>query len=202
MATGRQGPLEEDGDLNSDAEFVGTSVRELREARTMTLQALSARSGLSVGHLSQIERGLSSPSVGALQRVAEALGVTVGWFFRLPPAGPGDEAAYIVRADARRRLRFASGITDELLSPHLAGDLEMLLSRFAPGAASGEHTYTHRGEEAGLVLSGSLEIWIGGERFELAEGDSFSFPSTRPHRYRNPGSLETVVIWVITPPTF
>ena len=202
MPTGRQGPLEQDSDLNSDAEFVGTSVRELREARAMTLQALSVRSGLSVGHLSQIERGLSSPSVGALQKVAKALGVTVGWFFRLPHAGLGNEAAYIVRADARRRLRFASGITDELLSPHLAGNLEMLLSRFAPGAASGEQTYTHRGEEAGLVLSGSLEIWIGGERFDLAEGDSFSFPSTRPHRYRNPGGRETIVIWVITPPTF
>jgi transcriptional regulator with XRE-family HTH domain len=202
MPTGRQGPLEQDSDLNSDAEFVGTSVRELREARAMTLQALSVRSGLSVGHLSQIERGLSSPSVGALQKVAKALGVTIGWFFRLPPGGLGNEAAYIVRADARRRLRFASGITDELLSPHLAGNLEMLLSRFAPGAASGEQTYTHRGEEAGLVLSGSLEIWIGGERFDLAEGDSFSFPSTRPHRYRNPGGRETIVIWVITPPTF
>jgi quercetin dioxygenase-like cupin family protein len=74
--------------------------------------------------------------------------------------------------------------------------------RFPPGSASGTQPYTHRGEEGGLVLEGMLELWIENEKFLLNAGDSFSFPSTKPHRYRNPSKRETVVLWVITPPTY
>jgi class 3 adenylate cyclase len=95
-----------------------------------------------------------------------------------------------------------SGITDELLSPNLAGALELLVSRFPAGSASGTQPYTHRGEEGGLVVEGMLELWIENEKFLLKAGDSFSFPSTKPHRYRNPSKRETVVLWVITPPTY
>lgn len=201
-AAGRLAPLDDREAPASGEAFVGASVRELRAARELTLQDLAAVTGLSVGYLSQVERGLSSPSVSALRAIAQGLGVTVGWFFRAAPSGPGQEGAYVVRAGARRRIRYASGITDELLSPHLGGALETLMSRFAPGAESGAEPYAHRGEEAGLVLEGRLEIWIEGERFELGPGDSFAFPSTKPHRYRNPSDRETVVIWVITPPTY
>ncbi|NAZ37814.1 helix-turn-helix domain-containing protein [Rubellimicrobium sp. CFH 75288] len=202
VPAGRVAVLEEAGTPDPEARFFGEAVRELRAAKQLTLRELAERTDLSVGYLSQVERGLSNPSVSAVQAIAGALGVTAGWFFRAPSAPEGSEAAFVVRAGARRRLAFASGITDELLSPHLGGALELLLSRFAPGSASGEAPYAHRGEEAGVVLSGTLELWIEAERFLLGAGDSFAFPSTRPHRYRNPGAEETVVIWVITPPTY
>lgn len=200
--SGRSKVLGDDAVPDPDAAFVGRSVRDLRAAKQLTLQGLATAAGLSVGYISQVERGLSSPSVDALQAIAKALGVTIGWFFRGPLEAPGNEAAYIVRAGAGRTLRFESGITDELLSPHLGGALEVLRSRFPPGTASGAAPYTHRGEEAGIVIEGSLELWIDGEAFAVRAGDSFSFPSTKPHRYRNPGEREAVVIWVITPPTY
>ncbi len=87
-----------------------------------------------------------------------------------------------------------------MLSPNLAGPLELLLSTIEPGADSGD--YNHDGAEAGLVLSGTLILWIGEKRFELAPGDSFSFPSTRQHRCLNPGKVPTQVVWVITPPHY
>jgi transcriptional regulator with XRE-family HTH domain len=185
-----------------NAVFMGQSVRELRAAKEMTLQELSIGTKLSVGYLSQVERGLSAPSISALQAIAKALDVTVSWFFRASEDGEGSESAYIVRGPERRKLRFESGITDELLSPNLAGALELLVSRFPPGSASGTQPYTHRGEEGGLVVEGMLELWIENEKFLLKAGDSFSFPSTKPHRYRNPSKRETVVLWVITPPTY
>jgi quercetin dioxygenase-like cupin family protein len=58
------------------------------------------------------------------------------------------------------------------------------------------------GEEGGLVVEGMLELWIENEKFLLKAGDIFSFPSTKPHRYRNPSKREAVVLWVITPPTY
>ncbi|THF83365.1 MAG: cupin domain-containing protein [Sulfitobacter sp. SK025] len=59
-----------------------------------------------------------------------------------------------------------------------------------------------RGEECGYVMSGNFEIWIDNEKFTLGEGDSFSFPSNKPHRYRNPGDGVAVVVWAMTPPSY
>ena len=55
---------------------------------------------------------------------------------------------------------------------------------------------------AGYILSGIFELWVGDRHFQLREGDSFSYSSQEPHRYGNPGDSDTLVLWVITPPTF
>jgi len=182
--------------------FLGSAIRELRKARDLTLKDVADEAGLSVGYLSQVERDLATPSIKALHEIARVLGVNIGWFFAPSDADDSGERRYIVRADRRRTLNFGSGITDHLLCPSLSGELELLCSTFAPGASSGDEPYTHRGEEAGVIVSGELELWIDAEHFHLSSGDSFNFSSTIPHHYRNPGESETVVIWAITPPTY
>jgi transcriptional regulator with XRE-family HTH domain len=181
---------------------IGHDVKGLRKARSMTLSALASASGLSQGYLSQIERGLASPSVKALYSISRALGVTISWFF--PAAGDDHEILrdFVVRADQRRILQFASGITDELLSPNLDRQIELICCKFPPGAYSGDSSYSHTGEEAGVVLSGELELWVNEKHVVLGPGDSFAFASDIPHRYGNAGDRETVVIWVITPPSY
>jgi transcriptional regulator with XRE-family HTH domain len=181
---------------------IGAQIRDLRKAKRMTIKTFSAKTGLSIGHLSEIERGVSSPSIKALHDIAQSLGVTIGWFLHNADENESVERRHIVRAGNRRALRFSSGVVDELLSPNLRGQLELLMSRFPPGAVGADEPYDHAGEEAGLILSGTLEMWIGDDCFVLNEGDSFSFPSTTPHRYRNPGTVEAVAIWVITPPSY
>jgi transcriptional regulator with XRE-family HTH domain len=181
---------------------IGPEIRDLRRAREMTLPELSRLSGCSTGFLSQVERGGSSPSVEALRRIASALGVNIGWFFRNEEAEDPVERDIVVRAGKRRSLGSKSGLSDELLSPNLRGALELLLCRFPPGATSGEEAYTHRGEEAGIVVEGQLELTVENRTFTLNTGDSFSFASTLPHRYRNPGAVEAVVIWAMTPPSY
>jgi Uncharacterized conserved protein, contains double-stranded beta-helix domain len=181
---------------------VGAEVRQLRKARGMTLTDLAAQTGLSIGYLSQVERNLSAPSVKSLHDISRALGVSVSWFFPAGDEGREDERDLVVRAANRRPLGYDDDIRDYLLSPNLAGQLEMILSRFAPGASSGGEPYTHSGEEGGIVISGQFELWVGDRHFLLQAGDSFAFPSSTPHRYRNPGDVETVVVWAITPPSF
>jgi len=158
-------------------------------------------SGLSVGYLSLLERDLATPSIKSLYAVSRALGVTISWFF---DAGeiPEAERNLVVRRARRRRLEYSAGIVDELLSPTLTGALELLSSRFPPGASSGDQPYTHTGEEAGVVTRGRLELWVEGRMVLLETGDSFGFVSTLPHRYRNPGPDEAEVIWAITPPSY
>lgn len=181
---------------------IGSEIRALRKARRLTIKALAERTGQSVGYLSEIERGLASPNIKSLHEIASALGVTIGWFFHAADSSKPGEHEYFVRSGNRRHVLFASGITDELLSPHLRGKLELLMSRFPPGASSGADPYTHEGEEAGIVISGRLELWVGDMRMMLEAGDSFGFESSLPHRYSNTGDQEAVVIWVITPPSY
>jgi len=180
---------------------LGREIRGLRKARGYTLAVLAAKTDLSVGYLSLLERDLSTPSINALHAISRALGVTISWFFDAGDIPPG-ERDFIVRRTRRRRLEFSAGIVDELLSPSLEGQLELLASRFPPGASSGAAPYTHHGEEAGVVIRGKLELWVEGKTFLLEAGDSFGFPSTLAHRYRNPDSEEAEVIWAITPPSY
>lgn len=193
------------GDGPESAEEIGVrlglEIRALRQAQNTTLAQLADRTGLSVGLISQIERGLSEPSVKALHLIANALGVTIGSFFREEPGGETGNGM-IVRRGQRKRLDYGGGLVDELLSPSLDGQLELLLCRLAPGSGSGPDPYTHVGEEAGYVLAGSLELTVDGITHLLQAGDSFGFPSTSPHSYRNPASQETIVVWAVTPPSY
>ena len=182
-------------------EFDGAEVRALRKARAMSLAKVAERTDLSVGYLSQVERNISTPSVKVLSAVARALGVTVGWFFSSGHAGPPEEKGIVVRKGNRRRIIFRDGFVDYLLSPNLEGDLELLLTHFLPDADTGE-PYTHRGEEGGMVLKGRLEVTVGERVLVLEEGDSFNFPSTEPHRYRNVFDGETILMCAVTPPTY
>lgn len=184
------------------SERLGREIKGLRKAKSWTISDLSAATGLSVGFLSQVERGRSSPSVKALHAISEALGVTVSFFFS--PDMAEDDALHdlVVRAARRRTLSFENGIRDELLSPNLTRAIELLRCVFPPGASSGRQTYRHHGEEAGYVAEGKLRLWIGDREVLLETGDSFAFSSEEPHRYENPGPDEAVVIWAITPPSY
>jgi transcriptional regulator with XRE-family HTH domain len=186
--------------LDADVE-IGGQIRDLRKIKGYTLQHVAEAAGISVGYLSQIERNHSKLPIGVLKRISDVLGVHMNWFFQVDASSSPEEREIVVRKGSRRRLTFTGlGICDELLSPNLSGPLEMLLSTIEPGADSGE--YSHNGAEAGLVLSGTLDLWVSGQFFRLEEGDSFSFKSTEVHRCANPSKVPTKVVWIITPPHY
>lgn len=189
------------GDESDPEAVIGTQIRELRKIKNMTLQQLAQAAGISIGYLSQIERNHSQLPIGILRKISDVLGIHMNWFFQSAPDVPAQERDIIVRAHNRRRLTFTGiGIEEELLSPNLSGPLELLLSTIQPGADSGE--YNHDGAEAGLVISGKLDLWVGGQFFQLEKGDSFSFKSTEVHRCANSGTEPAEIVWVITPPHY
>lgn len=182
---------------------VGAQVRQLRKAQNLTISELASRIDKSNGYISQIERSLSGVSISSLQKIANALGVQINWFFQGQGIAPTEERNIIVRAHNRRVLEFdPDGVTEELLSPTLTGQFEMIRSIFAPGASSGEDARARVGEEAGVLISGSLDIWIEGEHFHLNTGDSFSLPANGQHRCENNSDVEAEVIWIISPPAY
>ncbi|MBN9264857.1 XRE family transcriptional regulator [Hyphomicrobium sp. CS1BSMeth3] len=182
---------------------VGQRLRLMRQRRKWTLSDLSERTNTSVGMLSQIERGLSSPSIRTLQRLADTFAVPIGWFFSDSPTPPPNTPSWLLRPASRRVLSLAGqGITKELLSPPGEGALELLIITIQPGGSTGQAPYTHAGEDAGTILEGTLKLEVAGESALLQPGDAFRFASTLPHRFENPGTVPCVALWVITPPLY
>lgn len=177
---------------------VGEEIRRLRRSRGMALADLAGKIGRSVGFVSQIERGLSRPTLKDLYAISKGLGVQIGWFLLDQEPPPEREKGVIVRAANRRKYESA-GIATEALSPYLGEELELMYSTMQPGASFEKRTAMHKGREAGFVLRGRLEMWIAEECYLLEEGDSYTFLTSTPHWSRNPGDTETVLVWVVTP---
>lgn len=179
---------------------LGNDVRGLRKSKGLTLNELALKIGRSVGFISQVERGLSSPSIEDLRAIASALDVPTSWFFANENQNAA-ELGVIVRADARRVLGTReSGIVEELLSPDLGGSFEVFRSEFQPGAEM-KNAVLRQTEEAGYVVSGLFDIWIDGVRYQLRPGDSFRFDH-KPYRWKNTGEVPAIVIWVVSPPVY
>jgi transcriptional regulator with XRE-family HTH domain len=188
----------------SDLEVrVGKRLRELRTAKALSLADLAKAAEISVGNLSEIERGLAVPSIRTFCLLSTALGIGPGWLLEQSGTVHSDGDPFVVRATARQSIVFSKpGIVKRLASPQGAGSLQMLLVEIDPGSGSGEQGYSHAGEECGIVSEGILDLWIDGEKRTLGPGDSFRFPSTRTHRFHNPGNVLTRVVWVTSPPLY
>lgn len=196
-----------DGDRTGDAgdngvpqHHVGSDIRALRKSRGLTLNELCDALGRSIGWLSQVERGQTNPSIPDLKAIATHFAVPVSFFFRNADA-PADERGWIVRAHSRAAMGSPEdGLTEELLSPDLGGEFEIIRSVFAPGARR-EVMAARDTQDGGYVISGELEITIGGQTFVLGAGDSFQF-DRQPYGWSNKGNRPAEVIWIISPPTY
>ncbi|ESZ49580.1 helix-turn-helix domain-containing protein [Mesorhizobium sp. RSR565B] len=180
----------------ADADIrVGRRVRALRLERNLSLAELAAKAGVSIGALSQIERGLSSLRVKVIWPLAAALDIEP-----LALITDGNEAAndlYCVRADKRRQLPVKSeGIAKALLSPPGAALTGLLVTVEADGGTA--EAYAHIGHEFGYVLSGEVELVVDSTKYVLKSGDSFAFKSTLLHAFRNPGTEPCQILWVNT----
>ncbi|WP_244851803.1 cupin domain-containing protein [Caballeronia sp. SL2Y3] len=181
--------------------------------RHMTLRALAGSAGCSESLLSKVEGGHATPSLAMLHKLAIALDTNIAALLSAPTL----TASPVQRASERPSVRFpgaraappagkrkradGSIMLERLVVPSpgqlLQGDIHVL----EPLARSDEQIH-HVGEELGYVLEGELELTLGDQSYSLKAGDSFYFPSTEPHSYRNPGDTVTRILWVNTPPTF
>ena len=177
---------------------VGQRIRDLRRGRKLSLEVIAARTDLSIGFLSQIERGLSSPSLRVLATIADVLGIGIAGLFGAKETAATGSDAIVTREQQRAELNlWRTGISKQLLSPSGSdGRLNLFLVHMEPGGSTGDELYTH-GEEAGLVIEGEMILTVDAETWTLKTGDSFRFASRRPHRFSNPSDkAKAVVLWV------
>lgn len=173
---------------------IGRRVRALRLEKNLSLADLAAKAGISIGALSQIERGMSSLRVRVIWPLAAALDIEPSALI-----ADGSEPVndlYCVRANSRRPLPVHSeGITKDLLSPPGATLTGMVVT-VEPGG--GTEAYAHSGHEFGVVTSGEAELVVDSTRYLLKTGDSFAFKSTLLHSFRNPSAERCKILWVNT----
>jgi transcriptional regulator with XRE-family HTH domain len=174
---------------------VATSLRELREARGISMRTLATKSGLSANALSMIERGKTSPSVSTLYKLADALGVSITAFF-----GAENKKSQIVflKADERPRMSFARGVFEGLGGAQFSGRVEPFMLTLESGASSGIRSITHTGHEFVFCLRGKLEYSVDKQFFQLEPGDSLLFASKLQHKWKNPNNSVTTALVIIS----
>lgn len=200
-SSGGAGALPVSATTEDDELAVGPRIRALREAAGLSLRKLASLTGLSVGFLSQVERGQSSIALSTLHGVVAALGQSMAEFFgEAPPEPPDDSVIFTLTRSADRTRRVASsGWHYEMLSARIPGlVLEPMLVSIEPGGPM-ETPSAHEGEEFAYVLRGELVYRIGEEEYRLGAGDSLYLRSNTPHSIYNDGTETAVVISVVTP---
>lgn len=174
---------------------LGKRLKALRNQRGLTLAQLGQRVDLSASNLSQIERGVTMPSLPRLTSIAEALDVEVGYFFEDDVSPP-----CVVRASQSERMVSDADAMVELLAADPSGKkIQPFRIVCKPGTVR-DDLPTHQGEVCGFVLEGQLTITVGAETHILEAGDSIHYQTLQPHSWRNDGVQECVFIWTVSPP--
>ncbi len=176
---------------------LGRRIKQERLRRGLTLKDIEAKVGISATHLSEVERGKSSPTVGVLEKIARALGTRSALLIDAAVGLPVSHTK-----PGHRRVVFNEHVTvrTESLSKSFPGsEISILLKTYAQGVAPLGPQHAHEGEEFVHVVTGKLHVRIAEEDYFLDPGDSLHFKSTRPHAYRNGGEGECVVFLATCP---
>lgn len=183
--------------MKADEASIGERIKMLRQAKSLTQEELATRAGLTKGFISQVERNLTSLSVESLIGILDALDEKPSNFFN----GAFDEKIVfkfrdrveLEREDVKRFQILVPAAQNRLMDPAL---LELDVGERTP------EEEPHEGEEFGFVLSGGVEIVLGGKPHRMKRGECFYFKATKRHYIVNGRKKKSVVLWVSSPPYF
>jgi transcriptional regulator with XRE-family HTH domain len=176
---------------------LGTRLRERRQELGLTLKKVADGAGLSIGFISQIERGITTPSLSSLVGVSRVLKMHVSDFL----AQPRGTVPLTRQAERRQYAVGANSLTYERLSASFPGSvLRSVIIREPPGHRS--EPIAHEGEEMFFILEGALTVEVEGERMILGVGDSIHFPSTKTHSTRNHTPASATILHICTMDVF
>jgi transcriptional regulator with XRE-family HTH domain len=175
-------------------QVIGEHIRRLRSDRGLSVRAFAARTGFSPSFISQLENGQVSPSLGSLQKFAEALGVTLGEFFAAAETG---EEPLIVRLEERRRLdsTWTDAHIEALGAMARSRRLEPVLVVFGPGGKSGKHPHAPSCEEFAFIVKGEVTLTLADEENVMVAGDAVTLPAQAPRLWKNhAGEIAEILI--------
>lgn len=186
----------EEASARGTAEMVGPRIRAARVRRGHTLEDVAERAGLNKAFLSRVERGLKSPSLSTLLRIAAALEVEIGTLLgqTIDP-----DAIAVVRREDRRQIAPSDGFRAAASVFAPAGSGGMTAFVVEPDAEPSAETAGHPGEEIVIVLDGAIEMIFRDRTIELEAGDACRFEGHLGHRMRRVGAGRAEVLVVVAP---
>lgn len=189
-------PAVEDAPASPNGFNVGARLRAFRQQKNISIDVVAAKAGVSKSFLSRFERDLVQASIASLLRICDAIDVKPGAIFD-PPATSfvkAGQGAPINLGGVGMRERIVGGVGNE--------HMMTLHSVIEPGGGSGPEAYAIRADlDVVHVISGELDISVGGEDYHMTSGDTLSFDPKIPHTWQNPSASEPcVTLWMIVPP--
>jgi transcriptional regulator with XRE-family HTH domain len=174
---------------------VGQHVRHLREQMRISVRALAGRTDFSPSFISQLENGQVSPSIHSMEKIAHALGATLGSFFAA--IGPG-EGGLVLRKNQRERVEssWSNAVLESLGRPGPQRRLSSMLITLAAGGQSGKHPVSHATEEFAILLKGKATLRLGPDEHILAAGDSVTLLAGELRLWLNEGRSECQILIV------
>jgi transcriptional regulator with XRE-family HTH domain len=170
---------------------VGRRIREAREGSGLTLRAISDATGVSTSMLSLVERGRTSPSIGTLVAICDALDIHMATLFS------GEDHADAVLIPAESTVTHSvKGLTRRIILDDRSHGLELTEHVYSPGTASADEPTHHTGDEVGIVIEGRLTVQVNETTYDLGPGDAVHFSSSSPHRFENRARRATRAIWL------
>ena len=185
-------------DLASTAEELGKQLRTCRKELGLTMQSVADSAGLSVGFISQVERGITAPSLGSLVSIANVLNKPLSHFLDQPSSGRA-----ITRQADRVMYKVGGGsVSYERISTNFPGScLRSVIVHEPPGHRV--EPISHEGEEMFFVLDGEITVEIESQCMVLKAGDSIHFDSTRVHStWNHSDDKNASILWCGTMDVF
>ncbi len=188
---------------------VGQRLKSVRLSTGLSQRQLAIRANVTNGMISMIEKNSTSPSIASLKKILQAIPMSLSEFFNAEEVA-GEK--YFYKADELKEISLSlisdlgAQVDANSVSFRQVGDakqhsIQMLYERYQPGADTGDELYSHESEEIGIVISGEIEITVGEQIQALKTGDAYLFDSRIPHRFRNRGNEECIIVSACTPPT-
>jgi transcriptional regulator with XRE-family HTH domain len=173
---------------------IGKRIKKIREEQHLTLKNVEAKAGISATHISEIERGKTSPTIGALIRIADALERDPAYFIEDEELS---DVSFVAFEDRRQcTLGRCPGMAEMLTKSIPSGKINAQLITMSPAPLRDVAIHSHEGDEAALVLEGKVRFMIAEEAYSLGEGDSIYFLANQDHGYANASESEQAkMIW-------
>ncbi len=179
---------------------IGNRLQAVRKSKGLSQRELAKRVGVTNSTISLIEQNKVSPSISSLKKVLDGIPISLADFFTQDLEDSGDSPFY----EAAEQPDVGNNDIHYFLVGHRQRNRRMCVLRevMPPGSDTGEAMITHEGEEGGVVLQGRVEITVGSQRRVLGPGEAYYFECRQPHRFRNVGDEDAVLVSASTPPTF
>ncbi len=177
---------------------VGTRLKDVRKQQGLSQRELAKRAGVTNSTISLIEQNRVSPSVSSLKKVLDGIPMSLQEFFTLDVP---EQRQYFYCADEQPDLGHSNIALKVVGYNYPNRTLSVLHEIYPPGSDTGEDMLVHEGQEGGVIIQGELELTVADETRVLVKGDGYFFDSSLPHRFRNPGVVDCVVVSANNPPS-